>query len=361
MAEYEKWEGKYRMASIVISGKFLTQPINGIPRYASEIVRALDELVSTGYIEIIVPKGYANLLHLTNIKIVESKPLSFGWDVFVAERYASKKKCTYVNFTSKGCLYKKSIICLHDIRPLTWGDGGISIKTLKNKLKVFVNCWLAVKKSKIVVTVSEFEKKEIIDYFKLKNKQINVIGNGWEHLNYINNDDRILNKYSFTKRKQYYFSIGSVAPHKNFKWIIEMARNNLEDQFVIAGGINRKLWDKEDEISDLHNLKFIGYITDEEMKTLMINCKALLFPSLYEGFGIPPLEALSVGVPAIVSDIPVMHEIFGDSVYYINTNDKSIKLNALLQTQMESGKNILEKYTWKQSAEEWLKLFRTVN
>ena len=89
----------------------------------------------------------------------------------------------------------------------------------------------------------------------------------------------------------------------------------------------------------------------------MKNCKAFLFPSFYEGFGIPPLEAMSTGCPVIVSDIPVMHEIFGDSVHYINPNEPDVNIDKYIQASDDKTKSALCKYSWKDSAEMLRKVF----
>ena len=96
-------------------------------------------------------------------------------------------------------------------------------------------------------------------------------------------------------------------------------------------------------------MQLIGYVTDEEAKTLMRDCKVFLFPSIYEGFGIPPLEAMSAGAKRIiVSDIPVMHEIFGESVDYIDKIEKNyLFINSY---NLEERNNILKNYNWKISS-----------
>lgn len=92
----------------------------------------------------------------------------------------------------------------------------------------------------------------------------------------------------------------------------------------------------------------LGYVSDEEAKTMMRDCKAFLFPTFYEGFGIPPLEAMSAGAKNIyVSDTAVMHEIFEDSVQYINPT----KYNFVLKKdKIINSEDILAKYSWKKSA-----------
>ena len=74
----------------------------------------------------------------------------------------------------------------------------------------------------------------------------------------------------------------------------------------------------------------IGYAKDAEARALMKYCKAFVFPSTYEGFGIPPMEALCMGARIILGDIPVLHEIYGESALYINCNDADVNLDELL-------------------------------
>lgn len=98
-------------------------------------------------------------------------------------------------------------------------------------------------------------------------------------------------------------------------------------------------------------MKLLGYVSDEEAKTLMRDCKAFLFPSIYEGFGIPPLEAMSAGCKRIiVSDTEVMHEIFGDSVEYINSTSRDYNIDIDLKVLEKDKKNVLKSYSWEMSA-----------
>ena len=108
----------------------------------------------------------------------------------------------------------------------------------------------------------------------------------------------------------------------------------------------------------LPNVLFLGYISDAYMKWLMGHTKALLFPSRAEGFGIPPLEALALGRPAIVSDIPVLREIYGDTVHYIDPDNGTVNLDALLENKTADPAPVLEKYSWDRAAESWLGLIR---
>ena len=100
----------------------------------------------------------------------------------------------------------------------------------------------------------------------------------------------------------------------------------------------------------------MGYISDEQIKSLMKHCKAFLFPSTFEGFGIPPLEALAVGAPVISSDTASMPEVLGDSVHYIDPYSFDCDLDALLREPAADAEKALERFSWERSAGKLLKL-----
>lgn len=343
------------MKKVVIDGMFLRFPINGIPRYAMEVVKAMDMLLSDENLEVILcyPDDIP-LEKLPNLKNISplclKSKIKKGWNILHAEAYARKNKALYLDLMSRGCFYKNSVICLHDIRPLTWDleSGNKVFKFYRNK----INFDLIAKNAKLVVTVSDFCKKEIAAYYNIPESKLLITPEGWEHLN------RIPDLTNPPKVQNFYFTIGSMAPHKNFEWVINTAKNNPESKFLIAGGVDPKIWNYQADFSVAQNVKFLGYISDEEMKWYMQHAKALLLPSFYEGFGIPPLEALALGTPVIASDIPVLHEIFGGTVHYINPMDYNVNLDALLQEPVEPADKVLKKETWENAAKFWIDVIK---
>lgn len=116
----------------------------------------------------------------------------------------------------------------------------------------------------------------------------------------------------------------------------------------MEGGNNRIFNDKGNKTKILSNIIYTGYLKDEELASLYNHCKAFIFPSLYEGFGIPPLEALQMGCrKLILSDIEVLKEVYGDIGIFINTR-KPQNLDKYDQVTIsdEECERIINKYTW---------------
>ena len=144
--------------------------------------------------------------------------------------------------------------------------------------------------------------------------------------------------------------MGSLAPNKNIEWVLAVAKKHSQYNFLIAGKSNLKAYGKDYKECEFANVYFLGYVTDGEIKYLMRHCKAFIFPSFFEGFGIPPLEALSVGTKIIVARSSCLPEIFGNAAYYIDPNNPDIDLDVLLNQQVESGIEVLKKYRFEKFA-----------
>ena len=212
--------------------------------------------------------------------------------------------------------------------------------------------WCCARWAKKIFTVSDFSKQELVKVYNIPEQKIINIGDGWRHIKHVQSDNDVVEKFGLIK-KNFYYSLGTKPPHTNMNLVFDNAQNHPEKTFAISGSANNKIFGRV--LNQLpSNVRFLGYLSDPEIKALMENCEAFIFPSFYEGFGIPPLEALSLGCPVVVSNISVMREIFDESVHYIDPNSTDVDLDVLLREPVSLAAPILEKYNWEKSAKKIL-------
>jgi glycosyltransferase involved in cell wall biosynthesis len=172
-------------------------------------------------------------------------------------------------------------------------------------------------------------------------------------------DTGIFEKFPVLKEKPYFFAMSSMARNKNHAWIIRVARKNLSYTFAIAGNINERIFGNT-HIQTAENVLLLGYVSDEEAKALMQRCEVFIFPTFYEGFGIPPMEAMSCGARAIVSNASCMPEIYSDSVYYIDPWRDEVDLSRVLKVQIGSAQKLLDNYSWEKSAQQLKSILKSM-
>ncbi|MEM1687182.1 MAG: glycosyltransferase family 1 protein [Zestosphaera sp.] len=209
---------------------------------------------------------------------------------------------------------KNTIVTVHDLCPLTpWWDRSFLSKVIFARLLK-----RAVKTAEIIVVPSNFTKNELLKRFPEAGNKVRVVYN-------------FISEKFFTEPKKdekplvegdYILFIGNRKKHKNVKNLV-LAYSSIKDQFdcklVIVGSRDKNR--KEDEIDKLikklnlrdHVVQFEN-VSDEKLINLYKNAKLFVFPSFYEGFGLPPLEALACGCPVLVSNIPVFQEILNESI-----------------------------------------------
>lgn len=336
------------MKNIFINGKFLCQRITGVQRFAIEIVKELDKIEQNDIkFTIIAPeKEYqVNELDLKTIDIVytKGKP-GYYWEQFKLSKYCKKNKPDdLLNLCNIAPIKYPGSCIIYDLAVIDVPKGYSWKQRMVYK---FINK-KNIKKYHHIYTDSNTMKKRIIDYYKYKNPDnIKVLYAGAEHIENINSK-----KPNINLPDKYYFSLGSMNPNKNFGAIVNLAKNNPNDFFIISGKSHKSF--NEINLENMSNLVFAGYLSDEEIVYLYKNCEAFLFPSIYEGFGIPPLEAIKVGCKKIIcNDIPVLKEIYEGMVDFVDFSSiKSINEFNIQKKQEQKD------YSWEKSAK---KLFESL-
>jgi glycosyltransferase involved in cell wall biosynthesis len=229
-----------------------------------------------------------------------------------------------------------------------------------------------------IIAVSQNTKNDLINLFKLPPKKISVIYPGlsekftraedWQELK------RIKQKYSLPDN--FIFYLGTLEPRKNLIALIKAfeklkQKTDLPHKLVLAGA---KGHDSEKNLqafnksSFANQMKYIGYVTAEEKPALYSLADLFVYPSFYEGFGFPPLEALACGTPTLTSSAGSLGEVLGAYTPILanpyNVNELALGMKKLLQSQkfkkhfLENADQIQKRYSWSETAKEFLNLIK---
>ena len=335
---------------LYINGRFLTKPLTGISRYAYELTC---ELVRSGVkVTIICPKQ--DIRPEYDVKGLNIVKFGFGrshiWEqISLPLFFINRKDFMLVCFSGLGpIIIFNKIITIHDLAFLenpSWFS-----KTYVLIYKLLTP--LSVKTSKRILTVSYFSKQEIINKLGVKEDSISVIYNAVN----ISQEEQgdILKKVP----GKYVLAVSSIDPRKNYARLTQALSLLPNCNLVVVGGVSH-IFNHVKMSQSLNNVYSLGRVTDEELTTLYKNATAFIYPSLYEGFGIPPIEAMVYGCPVVVSDISVLHEVCGDAALYVdpyNINEiaKAIErvendVNLRLDLKEKGYKNI-RRYSWHNSS-----------
>jgi glycosyltransferase involved in cell wall biosynthesis len=236
----------------------------------------------------------------------------------------------------------------------------------------------AISKSEKIIAVSEFTKKDIEKKFKVKKDKISVIYEGISDLSSheeenSDSDKKVLKSYNIGDNR-YLLYVGNAYPHKNLEAFLDIFKKIKKDfpslLLVLVGKDDYfyKRLKKHTQSLNLSNedVIFADYIPDKDLASLYRNALAYVFPSLYEGFGLPPLEAMAYNCPIVSSNQTSLPEILGDAALYFNPYNnidvyekikKIIKNKYLRRNLVEKGETQINQYNWFSSAHSTYSLY----
>ena len=347
------------MSRIYINGRFLTRPMTGVERYAYMICKALAEMRTD--FTIICPKSpVLSCYDVRNLPIIH---YGFGqshlWEQCVLPFFfIGKKDYMFFSFTGLGSiLIRNKIMAIHDLsflkNPKWFSKGYYWYYRIMTP-------W-AVKTSKHIITVSEFSKKEILRLYPfIKEENISIAYNAV--------DEKIFNSLpqSPVPAHPFALTVSSLDPRKNFANLIE-AFKGIEDCSLYIVGSHNPIFKQEGSMkAPTDTIRFLGRVSDEELVRLYNQATCFIFPSIYEGFGLPTIEAMKCGCPVLVSDIPVLREVCGEAAIYFdpyhieeirNTIKQFLKKNEALQsTIIEKGFENVKRFSWEKTAKAIIQL-----
>lgn len=242
--------------------------------------------------------------------------------------------------------------------------------------RIYYSLILAKKvyKARAVITVSHFSRSEILSYFRLDPAKVRVIYNGIaDHFREFASFDetkvqKFLEKYELPD--QYILSIGNRKPHKNvLRTVQAYCSGQFDLPLVLLTEYDPEILEVAERAQKKHRIYFLRFVTTQDFPMVYARARAFVYPSLYEGFGFPPLEAAACGVPTVVSKRASLPEVLQDGAVYVDPEDVLDIRRGIEQALDDSetmlqcvarGKQIAQQYRWSLVAQQTLDVYLSV-
>jgi glycosyltransferase involved in cell wall biosynthesis len=348
---------------LFINGRFLSQKLTGVQRYAAEMVKAIDALLASEHSpaslrqaewQLLAPSEASEAINLTRIKFRKVGHLSgHAWDQIELARAAAGGRL--ISLANSGpVLHRDHIVVIHDAqifrRPDFFNWRYLAVHRTMDRL---------LARRATIATVSAFSREELAATLRLSKAGMPIFPNSAEHFAATTPDPGILARLGIQPRK-YFLFVGSKTKNKNLSVAIEAARllERNDIPLVIVGGDNSKVFQDNLGKSD-SGLLLAGRLTDSEIAALYAHALAFVFPSLYEGFGVPPLEAMVFGCPVIASTADAVMETCGEAAAYFSATDagalkqlmlERLTVGAISDHERRKQQDRLALYSWQKSA-----------
>ena len=351
-------------SQIFVNGRFATQKLSGVQRCARELLIALDGLLSEGVIDrsrfrfiLLQPRAVAQPGQYRYIEVRSiGRFTGHLWEQTTLLSHVRGE--LLLNLCNTAPLFKRNqVLTIHDA----------AVHAIPDAYTPAFRAWYRVMHSVVgaraarIVTVSEFSKRELVERLKLPAERIFVMSEGSDHVLRVPSEPAILERFGLNRRP-FVLAVSNLAPHKNFQAIVRALEilGLHEVDIVIAGGANPQVFASDGtRLPEL--VKWVGHASDGELRALYEHAACFVYPSLYEGFGLPPLEAMTFGCPVLASTKGAVPEVCGDAALYCDPRspvDIAAKLKELLadlalrERLRARGYARAASFTWRRSAEQ---------
>ena len=334
--------------NVIVNGRFLSRRVTGVERYANEVIKRLP-----GPLQILQPSPKGLKGHAWEQCVL---PFRLNHDLLWSP-------------CSTGPLFaKRHVVTLHDTgfvdapQFYDWKFAAWYQQIIPRLLSRVIH----------VITVSEFSKRQIIHHYKIPEEKITVTplgANGFAPAS----PERVAQVTAERKlSSSYLLTVGSLKPGKNTRALIEAwSRSGLAAQGVelVLAGVKEAVFAKFTLDEPPPGVRFLGYVSDEDLPALYTGAMAFVFPSLYEGFGLPVVEAMACGAPVICSNTTSLPEVAGDGALLVDPTDvdsiangmKTIVESSALRSQLRERSAIRVKdFRWEKAAASTWSLFQSL-
>jgi len=365
-----------------INGTILGRRPSGLGTYAKNIIEELDRQG----IDFILYSSFVDDLNLSDknkrrihrvrfsLEPLDKKGhfLRYLWLQLIFPWYLKRDGISVIlNLVPEGTLFTQvdQVTVAHDLIPLFSKRENFFQRL---NFRVFVPQLL--NRSKSIVTDSQAIKNDLIHFFKVKHEKIKVIPIAIDSGRFKPSDGQEIKKKFNLGR--YFLYVGNILPHKNLAFLIEAfsrAALGVDHKLVIAGHKDRRYYLSLCESvnqNDLGNrVVFIDYVDNRDLPFLISEAEALVLPSLFEGFGLTPLEAMACGCPVVSSDLPSVREVCADAVKYFNPNNpnelvgilKNISTDKNLRSSLRAkGLERVKCFSWEKCAKNLIEVIENI-
>lgn len=296
-----------------------------------------------------ISEGFPEFETYTGLNIKPSHPLDFiiltTWMFLHPKAYVFSP-----GYNAPIFFHSRFTFVVHDLNHIQFSQNSSFLKTIYYELIIKRACI----KCKKIITVSEFTKLQLVSWANIDPKKISVIGNGVSELFFDDGHEDFPNY-------PYFLCVSNRRKHKNefnllkaYSDVIKKEEGEIYN-LVLTGEPNEEILFEIDRLGLTNRVFFFSNVTDEKLASLYNGAMALIFPSLYEGFGLPVVEAMACGTPVITSNVTSLPEVSGDAAILIDPNKSEQITNAMLRVICDSDtrndlveKGLLQarKYSW---------------
>jgi glycosyltransferase involved in cell wall biosynthesis len=352
---------------VVFNGKFLSAAPTGVHRVAAELVRHVDQLLSPDIgstWRIARPRDARRTLPLQNIQAQRRGLLTWqAWEQL--ELPVAARGRLLVNLCNAAPLINRGgVTLIHDAH----------VYLTPTSHSAAFEAWYRfalpriAEAASMIVTVSNFSRERLIDFGVVRPEKIQVAPNGGDHLVRVQPDAAVILRLGL-ERRGYVLAQANAQAHKNIARLFDAVRGpGLGGMKLVLAGPDGPAAFAAVGAPPPDEVVFAGYVADRELRALYENAACLAFPSLTEGFGLPPLEAMSLDCPAVVAPCGALPETCGTGALYIDPDDSGAWSEALQAMAFENdrrqalvarGRAQVAGFRWIDSARRFMRLIET--
>lgn len=346
---------------MLINGRFLTRSATGVDRFAHELLRATVGRGGLSGARLVVPRGARLVSAPPPGMAVERWGARAGhaWEQFDLPRRVGRGGLASL-CNAAPVVLRRQLVVIHDAavvaNPANYG------RAFRAWYRLMIGALL--RRADCVATVSRFSAGELNRHFGVPPRAIELIPEGGEHILRDPPDPAVLERLGLQGRR-YVLAVGSQSRNKNFAAVLQ-AMDLLDDRetlLVAVGGGDARVFSGVE--LDHARLRRTGYVSDAQLRSLYEGAACFVFPSFYEGFGLPPLEAMCCGCPVIVSDRASLPEVCGSAALYCDPDDPAtlaaqlrrlFDSSSLQQELREAGRQQARRLSWDAAAAAFLDL-----